>query len=77
MNSKSFFVKSYGCQMNVYDSEKIASILENKGMIEKEEIVIKLTPSKDNLADFLTKETASSEKLLRVLAGDETIPWID
>jgi len=38
MNSKSFFVKSYGCQMNVYDSEKITSILENKGMIEKEEI---------------------------------------
>ena len=38
MNSKSFFVKSYGCQMNVYDSEKIASILENKGMIKKEEI---------------------------------------
>ena len=38
MNSKSFFVKSYGCQMNVYDSEKIVSILENKGMIEKEEI---------------------------------------
>ncbi len=38
MYSKSFFVKSYGCQMNVYDSEKITSILENKGMKEKEEI---------------------------------------
>ena len=38
MLSKSFFVKSYGCQMNVYDSEKITSILENKGMTEKEEI---------------------------------------
>ena len=38
MLSKSFFVKSYGCQMNFYDSEKITSILENKGMIEKEEI---------------------------------------
>ena len=38
MNSKSFFVKSYGCQMNFYDSEKITSILENKGMTEKEEI---------------------------------------
>ena len=38
MHSKSFFVKSYGCQMNFYDSEKITSILENKGMIEKEEI---------------------------------------
>ena len=38
MYSKSFFVKSYGCQMNVYDSEKITSILENKGMKEKKEI---------------------------------------
>ena len=38
MHSKSFFVKSYGCQMNFYDSEKITSILENKGMIEKEEM---------------------------------------
>jgi len=38
MNSKSFFVKSYGCQMNFYDSEKITSILENKGMTEKKEI---------------------------------------
>ena len=38
MQSKSFFVKSYGCQMNVYDSEKITSILENKGMTEREEI---------------------------------------
>jgi len=38
MNSKSFFVKSYGCQMNFYDSEKITSILENKGMTEEEEI---------------------------------------
>jgi len=38
MNSKSFFIKSYGCQMNVYDSQKITSILENQGMIENSEI---------------------------------------
>ena len=38
MNSKSFFVKSYGCQMNVYDSEKITSILENHGMKENNQI---------------------------------------
>ena len=37
-NLKKMFVKSYGCQMNVYDSEKITSILENKGMTEKQEI---------------------------------------
>ena len=38
-NLKKMFVKSYGCQMNVYDSEKITSILENKGMTEKEEAI--------------------------------------
>ena len=36
--TNSFFIKTYGCQMNVYDSEKITSILENKGMTEREEI---------------------------------------
>ena len=35
---KSFFIKSYGCQMNIYDSEKITSILEDKGMKENKEI---------------------------------------
>ena len=32
MRHSTFFVKSYGCQMNVYDSKKIISILENKGL---------------------------------------------
>ena len=32
MSHSTFFVKSYGCQMNIYDSEKITSILENKGL---------------------------------------------
>ena len=32
MALSTFFVKSYGCQMNIYDSEKITSILENKGL---------------------------------------------
>ena len=32
MSPSTFFVKSYGCQMNIYDSEKITSILENKGL---------------------------------------------
>ncbi len=38
MNTKSFFVKSYGCQMNEYDSEKITSILEYHGMTEMSDI---------------------------------------
>ena len=32
MEHKAFFIKSYGCQMNVYDSEKIKSLLQNKGL---------------------------------------------
>ena len=32
MGHSTFFIKSYGCQMNIYDSEKITSILENKGL---------------------------------------------
>ena len=31
MNRKKFFIKTFGCQMNVNDSEKIAGILSNKG----------------------------------------------
>ena len=32
MSLSTFFVKSYGCQMNIYDSEKIESILKKKGL---------------------------------------------
>ena len=37
MRHSTFFVKSYGCQMNVYDSKKIVSILENKGLKQNED----------------------------------------
>ena len=43
-------------------------------MIEKGEIEsVRLTLSGDQLADCLTKSTASSEKLVRVLEGRESI----
>ena len=32
------YVKSYGCQMNVYDSEKISSFLTKEGMVENNDI---------------------------------------
>ena len=38
MRHSTFFVKSYGCQMNVYDSKKIISILENKGLKKNKDI---------------------------------------
>ena len=30
-NQKKIFVKSYGCQMNVYDTERIKNLFEPKG----------------------------------------------
>ncbi|RZV53016.1 MAG: hypothetical protein EX258_01185, partial [Sphingomonadaceae bacterium] len=32
--TKSFRIKSFGCQMNVYDGERMAELLGDKGMTE-------------------------------------------
>ena len=29
---KKYYIKTFGCQMNVYDSHRVATILENLGM---------------------------------------------
>lgn len=34
---KKYFIKTYGCQMNVHDSEEIRKLLENLGYIETED----------------------------------------
>ena len=33
MSAKSYFVETYGCQMNAHDSERIAGLLEGAGMV--------------------------------------------
>ena len=33
-NSKNIFIKSYGCQMNVYDSNRITNLFEHQGYIK-------------------------------------------
>ena len=33
MSQKSYFVETYGCQMNAHDSERIAGLLEGAGMV--------------------------------------------
>ncbi len=38
MTNKSFFIKSYGCQMNEYDSEKITSLLLKDGYSNSDDI---------------------------------------
>ena len=37
-NQKKIFVKSYGCQMNVYDTERIKNLFEPKGYQKTEKI---------------------------------------
>ena len=36
--SKKIFVKSYGCQMNVYDTNRIKNLFEPKGFLETNDI---------------------------------------
>ena len=33
LQSKRFAIRTYGCQMNVHDSEKVATLLENSGLV--------------------------------------------
>ena len=36
MRKKKFFIQTFGCQMNVYDSERIGSVLEGEGYEQAE-----------------------------------------
>ena len=43
--SKNIFVKSYGCQMNIYDSNRIKNLFQPKGFtetlsIEKADLIV-------------------------------------
>ena len=38
INSKKIFIKSYGCQMNVYDSNRIKNLFESKGYLETNKV---------------------------------------
>lgn len=38
MNAKKFFIKTFGCQMNEYDSGKIADLLESEGYKKAEDV---------------------------------------
>ncbi len=50
MESKRFAIRTYGCQMNVHDSEKVATLLEDSGLV--------LAPSEAE-ADVLVINTCS------------------
>ncbi|MFA6777937.1 MAG: tRNA (N6-isopentenyl adenosine(37)-C2)-methylthiotransferase MiaB, partial [Bacilli bacterium] len=36
-DNKKYFIRTYGCQMNVHDSEEISGILDNLGYTKTEE----------------------------------------
>ncbi|MCL1902320.1 MAG: tRNA (N6-isopentenyl adenosine(37)-C2)-methylthiotransferase MiaB [Alphaproteobacteria bacterium] len=35
---KTFYIKTFGCQMNVYDSQRIVSMLRGRGMVQTESV---------------------------------------
>jgi tRNA A37 methylthiotransferase MiaB len=42
---KSFHVKSFGCQMNVYDGDRMGELLESEGMVPAATAIIGRVPS--------------------------------
>ena len=38
MNENKYYIETYGCQMNVYDSELVASLLKKTGYSETKQI---------------------------------------
>lgn len=70
---KTYYIKTYGCQMNKADSERVASDLENRGFQEAQtwqdcdQIIINTCSirkrAEDRVRDFIHKITQHYEKL--------------
>jgi len=78
---KTYFIKTFGCQMNVYDSHRIAGILENRGMkevarIDDADLVIFNTCHiREKAAEKLFSDLGRADlvKQARFLEGKDTI----
>ena len=57
MSAKKLYLRSFGCQMNDYDSNRIVDLLGEAMQLEKTEDL--------NEADVVVLNTCSSEKRLR------------
>ena len=74
---KNFYIKNYGCQMNVYDSQRMADILRNMGYvsnssIEKADIIILNTCHiREKASEKLYSELGRLNKLKKQKLKDE------
>ena len=69
-----FFVQTYGCQMNKHDSERVVGMLENLGAVsvesmEEADIVVFMTCCVREAADIRLLGQASSIKNMRLRSG--------
>lgn len=79
-NSKKVFVKSYGCQMNVYDAERMVDALgasgygEAKGMDEADLVILNTCHIRERAAEKVYSELGRVRELRneRAVAGRET-----
>ena len=80
-NKKKLFIESYGCQMNLNDSEIVASILAEEGFnttpfLEEADLVLVNTCSIREKAEQTIPESypMADQTLVPLMAG-QTIPW--
>ena len=67
MTVQSFFIETFGCQMNLHDSEKIAGLLAQRGMVE--------VGSAEEADLFLLNTCSVREKAAQILEKRQIPLW--
>ncbi len=81
-NQKKIFVKSYGCQMNVYDTERIKNLFEPKGYQKTEKIenadiiVLNTCHIREKAAEKVYSDIGRIEKKLLIKITKKILNWL-
>ena len=76
---KKLFIKTYGCQMNVYDSERMAAAMAPEGYVqtdaadEADLIVLNTCHIREKAAEKVYSELGRMKPLPRAGSGE---PWL-
>ena len=80
MTPKTFKIKSFGCQMNVYDGERMAELLGSQGMAvaadgeDADLVVLNTCHIREKAAEIGWWQEPGKDNILRLLGRRGTLP---